>query len=224
MQLNENTLKVLQNFASINPNMLIREQNTLNSLSGGKSILAEATLDQDFPKRFGLYDMGEFLSVISILDDHHLTFNDDHLVVSDGTGLNSCKYYYASEEILTFTEKSITLPDEVAKFNINSTTLNRLRRAASALGHEKMSILPSENGIKLSVVDVTDPTSNSFDLIVPGSSDIDDFKLVANIGNLKMIEGDYEVSISSKMITEWKKDTGDIKYIVALEPSSTYGE
>jgi len=223
MQLNENTLKVLQNFASLNPNFIAREENVFNSISAAKTILGEATVDQTFPRRFGLYDLGEFLSIISILPDHNLEFHDKYVVISDNTGLNSCKYFYASEEILSFTDKTISIPDEVATCSINWATIQKLHRAASALGHDKVDFLPNENGFMLSVVDHNDPTSNSFDVIVPGTCESKDFRFTFQIANFKMMEGDYEVKISSKMISEWKKTTDEIKYTIALDKSSTYG-
>ena len=109
------------------------------------------------------------------------------------------------------------------KFTLDLATLNKVRRAAGALGHEKMTITANDGSIKLSVVDNTDATSNAFDITVPGSYENEDFTFVMNIANLKLIDGDYDVSISSKLISEFKNASTDVVYYIALEKSSTYG-
>jgi hypothetical protein len=42
--------------------------------------------------------------------------------------------------------------------------------------------------------------------------------------NLKIIPGDYNVSISSKGISYFKSVNTDLEYWIALEPTSEYGE
>jgi hypothetical protein len=39
-----------------------------------------------------------------------------------------------------------------------------------------------------------------------------------------MVEGDYQVDISSKLISQFTNESAGIKYWVALEKNSTYGE
>lgn len=39
-----------------------------------------------------------------------------------------------------------------------------------------------------------------------------------------MISDDYQVKISSKLISEFSNSSDNLKYWVALEKSSTYGE
>ena len=42
--------------------------------------------------------------------------------------------------------------------------------------------------------------------------------------NLKIIPGDYTVSISSKGISHFKNKAENLEYWIALEPDSKYGE
>jgi len=75
----------------------------------------------------------------------------------------------------------------------------------------------------LSVIDNNDNTSNAFSIDVDGTFESTNFSFVFNISNLKMIDGDYDVGISSKLISHFvNKETG-IEYWVALEKTSTYG-
>ena len=43
------------------------------------------------------------------------------------------------------------------------------------------------------------------------------------IANLKIIQGDYDVEISSKLITRFAHKEMNVQYLIALEKTSTYG-
>ena len=83
MELKESTLSILKNFASINPNIVIAEGNTLKTITEAKNVLATATVEESFPKTVGIYDLSEFLGVLSLVDVPKLEFNDDFAIVSD---------------------------------------------------------------------------------------------------------------------------------------------
>lgn len=223
MQLNENTMAVLKNFASIQPNIVLSEGNTVKTIAEAKNVMAVATLDQAFTSSVGIYNLDEFLAVLGLVDTPELAFGDEFVTVSDSTGRSSVKYFYSDQSILTSPAKDIPMPEAEVKFTLDLATLNKVRRAAGALGHEKMTITANDGSIKLSVVDNTDATSNAFDITVPGSYETEDFTFVMNIANLKLIDGDYDVSVSSRLISEFKNASTDVVYYIALEKSSTYG-
>lgn len=223
MQLNENTMAVLKNFASIQPNIVLSEGNTVKTIAEAKNVMAVAILDQEFSSTVGIYNLDEFLAVLGLVDTPELKFGEDFVTVSDSTGRSSVKYFYSDQSILTSPAKDIPMPDAEVKFTLDLATLNKVRRAAGALGHEKMTITANDGSIKLSVVDNTDATSNAFEITVPGSYETEDFTFVMNIANLKLIDGDYDVSVSSRLISEFKNASTDVVYYIALEKSSTYG-
>ena len=226
MKLSENTMTVLRNFSTIQPNIIFHENNVVKTMSEAKNIVSVAKLDQNFEKECGIYNLDVFLQVLSLVDSPELTFGDEFVKVSDGSGLSSVKYYYSEPSILTAPPRDIPMPEEQVRFELDRNTLNRIRKAASALGHEKMTITAGSNGLKITVVDNTDYTSNAFEIIVPGSYDEPDgnFSFVMNIANLKLVDADYHVKISSALISEFKvKGDMDITYYIALEKSSKYG-
>lgn len=225
MQVNEKTLNILKNFASIQPNLVVEEGDTIKTMAEARNILASAKLEQSFPCSFGIYDLNEFLSVLSLVDSPTLKFSDEFVTVSDSTGRSRVKYFFADTSILTSPAKTINMPAAEVKFNLDEQTLTRIRRAASALGHDKMTIQPSDGSIILSVIDNNDSTSNSFSIEVPGDCGEETFCFVMNISNLKMISGDYAVSLSSKLLSCFENQSNnDVVYYIALEKSSTYGE
>ena len=82
MQLSETTQAVLKNFATIQPNVVLNEGNTIKTIAEAKNVMAVATLDQSFEKTVGLYNLDEFLSVVGLVDSPDLAFHDDYVTVS----------------------------------------------------------------------------------------------------------------------------------------------
>ena len=224
MQLSDNTLAVLKNFASIQPNIVINEGDTVKTIAEAKNVMAVAKLDQTFEKEFGLYNLDEFLAVLGLVDSPDLNFHDDFVTVQSNSGRSQVKYFYSDTSILTTATKDIPMPEAEVNFTLDEATFKKILRAAGSLGHEKMTITATDGGVLLTVVDNTDSTSNSFEIVVPGNFDTDKFCFVMNIANLKLISGDYEVAVSSRLISNFKNTSADVEYFIALEKSSTYGE
>jgi|TARA_R100000329_G_scaffold149323_2_gene139787 hypothetical protein len=224
MELSEDTLNVLKNFSGINPNMMIRSGNTIKTISEARTVLSRATVSEEFPVDFGIYDMNEFMGVLQLVDTPKLKFEDDYVVVNDSTGRSKVKYFYSSEDTLTTPQKDITMPEANVKFTLDNETLNRLKRAASTLGHSEISISGKDGVLSLSVVDSQNMTSNVFSIDVDGEFESDAvFNFILSTNNLKILPGDYEVSISSKLISQFSHTSLDVKYWIALEKTSTFG-
>lgn len=224
MELSEKTLTVLRNYATINPNVVINEGDEIKTISEAKNVLSSAKLDVQFPKTFGIYDLSEFLSVLSLVNSPRLTFEDNYVLVGDSSGRTRIKYFYSDIDILTVPSKDIVMPECEVSFSLDKETLSRVKRAASVLGHNEMSLTVVDNVLVLSVIDQNDKTSNVFSIDVDGTYKNPNFSFVFNISNLKMVEDDYRVDISSKLISHFVNDESGIQYWVALEKSSTYGE
>ena len=119
-------------------------------------------------------------------------------------------------------KEDITFPEADVSFTLESNTLNRLRSAASTLGHSEVSITPSDGMLTLSVLDEGNATSNTYSIDATIKPD-QDFKFVVKISNLKILPGNYEVNLSSKMISEFKNTDTNVRYFIALEKSSKFG-
>jgi len=224
MELNENTLNVLRNFSDINQNILIKQGSVLKSISEARNVLATANVGDEFPKDFGIYDLNEFIGVLGLVDKPNLNFEDDFVTISDSTGRTKIKYFYSSEDTLTTPTKDITMPGSDVKFKLDSAVLDKIKRAASTLGHTEVSISNSNNIIKISVIDSQNKTSHAFSIDVDGDYAQDSkFNFILNISNLKIIPDDYEVEISSKLISQFSNSKMNLKYWIAMEKSSTFG-
>ena len=224
MELTENTLSILKNFSGINQNILFKQGTVLKTISEARNVLASANVVEEFPKDFGIYDLNEFIGVLGLVDTPNLKFEDDNMIVSDSTGRTKIKYFYSSEDTLTTPSKDITMPASDVKFKLSVDVLNKLKRAASTLGHNEASITGSDGILNLSVIDTSNKTSNTFSIDVDGEFNKDiNFNFILNINNLKIVSDDYDVEISSKLISQFTNSDATVRYWIALEKSSTFG-
>ena len=222
MIISDDTLKVLQNFASVNPNLVLKPGQKVRTISEAKNIMAIADITEDMPMEFGVYDLNEFLSVHGLIENASLSFDDKSMTLSNGD--QKIKYYFAETEILTQPQKVITMPNAEVGVTLTEKVLDQIKKAASVLGHMELS-LSGENGVVTArVLDVKDATANTFDIVVDKDNNCKEtFNFVVNIPNLKLLPGDYFVSISSKLISNWQNTNYPVEYFIALERTSTYG-
>ena len=63
MKLSNETLSVLKNFAGINSGIEFKKGNKLTTISSGKTVLAKATLKDEFPQDFCVYDLNQYFKI-----------------------------------------------------------------------------------------------------------------------------------------------------------------
>ena len=92
---------------------------------------------------------------------------------------------------------------------------------ASVLGVNDLVLSSDGNTIKLEVTDKKNPTSNTFSRIV-GEGNGSTFTMNFKIENLKVLDGNYNVAVSSKGISHFVNSDIELEYFIALEPDSKY--
>ena len=229
MNLSNDTLNVLKNFASINPNIVFQPGQQLKTISESKTIMARADIVEDMPKEFGIYDLNEFLSVFNLIENPVLNFEDKSVLVSTQEGgtqlsnMQKVRYYFSETDILTSPTKDIQMPNAEVGVNLSEDILNQIRKAAAVLGHTELSLVGENGLVTASVVDTKDSTSNSYTIELDKDNACkNDFEFIVSIPNLKLLPGDYFVSISSKLISNWTNSNYPIEYFIALEKNSTF--
>ena len=226
MNISDETLEVLKNFASINPNIVLNPGQQIKTISEAKNIMASAEIVEDFPQEFGVYDLNEFLSVLSLVQPADLSFDDKFVTISStGDNRSKIKYFFSEPEILTTPQKDINMPECEFGISITESVLDQIRKAAAVLGHTEL-VLTGDNGVVIAtVLDDRDSTANTFSMELDGNNECkNEFKFVINIANLKLLPGDYYVSISSKLISNWTNvsRTAPVNYFIALGKTSEF--
>ena len=223
MKLSDHTVDVLKNFATINQNLVIKQGSTLTTMSAMKNIVAKAEVEESFDKEVAIYDLNEFLASISLFSSPVLEFNEGFVTIKEeNTPKNSLKYFYSDPSVVTSPNKTITMPSKEVSFKLNGDNLTKLKRAAGVIGAPDLVLEKKNADVFLTVKDKKNDTANTFSIDVDTVADGSDFKFFFKVENLKLMDGDYEVDISSKNISHLASSNKDVEYWVALEPESSY--
>jgi len=221
MKLSDSTLSLLKNFSTINQSILFKKGNRLRTISVMKNILAEATITEELPKDFGIYDLGQFLNGMGLHQSPQLDFqNDGHVVIKEGKMRS--KYFFADPNvIITPPDKPIELPSEDVSFELSTDQLDKLLKAAGIYQLPDLSVVGGEGVVKVLVRDKKNDTSNDFSIIVGETDAIFSFNF--KVENIKILPGTYDVVVSQKLLSRFTSKNHDLTYYIALEPDSTFG-
>ena len=224
MKISNKPLDVLKNYSEINQSILIKKGKKLKTVSTLKNILAHAEVEEDFPQDFAIYQLNEFIGVLTTMNNPDLTFNDKHVKLSQENGACT-KYFYAEPSVVVAPEKDINMPSEDINFSLSEKQYNDLLKMSSILQLNDILVkgCTKSNKIFLAVTNKKNDTSNDYSLEV-GEGVGEPFKMYFKTENLKMVAGDYDVNISSKGISHFKNKNSSLEYWIALEPDSKYGE
>ena len=225
MKLSSKTVSILKNFSSINSNIVFSEGSTVKTMSNAKNILSSADISETFENGFGIYDLNEFLNVIGMFEDPEFIFNTDMKYVTINQGRQSIKYFFSDTSILTSPSKDIKMPSTDVEFVLSNEDLNSLRKSSAVLGTTDIVVKGTSGSSSLTLLstDIANKTANSYKLDIDSDLEYDnDFELVFNINNFKFVQGDYKVSISSKLISKFENTADQLTYWVALEKSSKF--
>jgi hypothetical protein len=220
MKLSDNTLTILKNFAGINNSILVKEGNRLRTISVAKNILAEADINEEFPREFAIYDLSQFLNGLGLHQDPDLDFSEEsHITIREGK--RRVKYFYADPNvIISPPEKEIQLPSQDVCFQLDSVTLEKLLKAAAVYQLPDLSAVGEAGVIRLVVRDKKNDTSNEYSIVV-GETD-KEFTFNFKVENIKIIPGAYDVVVSQKLLSQFSNSKYNLCYYIALEPDSTF--
>ena len=161
MKLSKDTLDTLKNFATINTNILVREGNTLSTISTGKNIFARAEIKETFPREFAVYDLNSLLSLLTVMEDTDIDFGDESLKVTKGSSV--FEYFYADPNIIVSApDKSIEV-DNFFQFDLTKEDIDMILKAAAITAAPMLSGLGEGTQVGITAVSdkhLTMPTTH----------------------------------------------------------------
>jgi hypothetical protein len=223
MKLSGDTINLLKNFASINQGIFFKQGKTIKTVSPQKNIMAEVTVDEEFPVDFGVYDLNNFLSVISLhKDDPTLNFEDKNVLISGLKGRSKIKYRFCEPTMIVIPpEKNIVMPEPEIKFTLSAEDFDWILRAAAVLSSPHIAIESDGQKVFVSTIDLQNDSAHT-DSIEIADGNGDNYRMIFKTENLKMISGSYEVSLSSKGISHFKNKNKNLQYWITTEAGSKY--
>ena len=220
MKLSVKTIQVLKNFSSINQSIYFTQGNKIRTISPMKTIMAEASVQEMFPRDFGIYDLNQFLGVVSLFEEPDLDFDTHNLIIKDDNKAKS-NYFYADKSMIVIPpEKPLELPDEPIVFSLSDTFVKSILQAANVLQLPEIVVKGDGEKIQVTATNVKNTTANSFSYDVGYTDKV--FDMIFKVENLKLLLGSYDVKISSKGISQFTSMDGNLIYTIVNEASSTY--
>lgn len=221
MKLSNETLNVLKNFSQINQGIQFKKGKKLTTVSSGKTVLAQANLNDEFPQDFCVYDLNQFLS-------NYSNFKDSAEISFDGANIVMGKYpdeymlyrTTAKEMIVTPPEKEITLPSVDCEFVLKSESYDKLIKFSNSNSLPHVAVVSDGEKIEIKTIDAKDDSAHSFSIKL-GEGNGKKYSIVFKAENMKLIPGTYEVKISFKGIGHFKNTKDNIQYWIAFEAKET---
>lgn len=213
MQLSKVTVEILKNMATINPGIVIRPGNQLATMNIMKSVFVSATVPDEFPVEFAIYDLNELLTSIQAFETPDIEFFDDHMVIR-GNG-DEVEYRFSQASVIVSPgEKKIVLPSSDKEFKLSKVHLDRINKFSSIHKLKELKIdcdcitLMNRNG-----------SGNKYKIKVDINCDEGTVPSYMKVENLNFIPVDYDVAISNKKIARFTSASSDypITYFATLE-------
>ena len=223
MKVSDRTTNLLKNYANINQSIEFREGNVLKTVSPLNTILASVEVEEEFPRTFPIYELSRFLGTLGLFNNPELDFTDNGVSITDDKHEATYRYCGSSSMFQTPPDKDITFPDAEVNFELSQEQFKKTINAANTLGLPEIVVEGDGSEIRLLVSDTGNVSSDNFSTKV-GSTD-KTFHMIFKTENFSIIaEGTYNVSLSSKRISHFKREGDSLQYWIALEQNSTFEE
>lgn len=217
MKLSPKTIHILKNFANINPSIVIKPGSTLATISPTKTVLARAPVPDEFERVVSIYSLSRFLSSVSLFDDPDVEFGDT-ITIREGSKQAIVYHYCDPTVVLAPPEKDIKLPSVDVECTVTNREIQSVLKAMSVLGLPELAVVGDGSRLTLEAVDSKNNGADTYSVYV-GETDMT-FKAVFRAENIKVLDGEYKLQISSRGISQF---TGlEATYWIAIEQSSTF--
>jgi len=217
MKFSERTLTILKSFSTINKSILMKQGNTLRTITPEKTLIASATIPDQFPSEACIYDLSRFLSILSLHTSPDVEFHDKYFVITEGK--QRTRYAFADVSMIhAAPEKTIELPSADVVVDVSWNDLQSVLKAAGVLQFNEVAFVGQDGKCYLKAIDSSSAAADDYGVEIGNTAD--EFKIIIKTDNLKLLPQDYRVTLSSKGISEFKGE--DVTYFVAIDTKSTY--
>lgn len=224
MKISNKTISLLQSFAQISSNLLVKPGKKLATRNAVNSIQARAVVDETFPQQFAIYDLNQLLSLISVSEHPDIEFGDKSLVIRSANG-GETEYFYADESLVTVPNENPPQLEDVYTFKLTASDIQTIVKTASIVSATMLSIVSDKGKVTLSINDPKNSTSHSYKKPLGDATSsfnvkmaIDSFKVVADEYNVRVA---HAVAKTGKvMVFFFESTSSDLTYLIAADSTS----
>lgn len=221
MKFSNETLLILKNFASVNQSIMFKPGDTISTFSNMKNIFAKATIKEQIPNQFAIYDLNSLLAMLSIVENQEVEFGDKSLKITSDKG--NFEYFYSNPDIVKAAPDGEIEHQDVYKFKMAAEDIQLIMKAAAITSAPTISVTNKNQTVTLSVKDRKNDSSNNFRKTL--GTAFDEFDIFISVENLKVIPDAYEVTVAKTSngkakFLHFKHESKQLQYWIAAEPGS----
>ena len=224
MQISNQTIQILKNFAMINPSIAFEPGAMIQTIATSKSIMAKAKITEQLTTTGGIYDLSRFLGVVSLFEKPEFDFTETQVVVRGGR--SSVNYTFADPSMIVTPpkDKQITIDNPDVDIDISGTKIQAVLKAAAVLQLPEVSIMSDGAQVYLQALDSKNPSTDDYKEEIMDWDKDTTFNFIFKTENFKMMQFDYNVKLTSKGIAQFTSTSSDMEliYWVAVEANSTH--
>lgn len=223
MKLTKETIATLTKHNKINQSIKI-VPNTKQLKSKNKTIMAYSTIDQEFPEMLGIYDLQEFISVVSLFEEPELDMSNPEYVIVKSNG-QKLRYMNSPENLLgdSYIEKDLKLENETLSVNVTKEQISQVMKAANVMKMEYIGFTSKDGEIVFRAFQKTQgdgKESNEYAISL-GETD-QEFDLYYKTESLiNILDSDCEITFDQRKAGVISRIVcGNFTYYVVLERGS----
>ncbi len=216
MKLSNQTINILKNFAIINQNIFIEKgDSVVKTISASKSFYSEATIKEVMPNDVAIFNLNQFLKTLSMFENPEIEFEDKFLNIKEENGNTKYKYMLSDKACLHIPPGRIEKFDCDFEFEISEEDINKLLQVSRVSELPHMLLDFDGENVRIDVMISGNQTSNVYSMELQGEGS-KPCKAMLKIDNLKLMNGDYRVGVTSSK-SRWEYLGGmDLFYVLAM--------
>jgi len=229
IKLSKETVDTLKKMYEVNQGVkFVKEEKTLKVKSTDNSLLVHASIDEEWPRDFYVYDLREFLSVVGIIENPTLDFTNDKFVqIKSSDGKQKLRYIEADPQFVTsYVDKVPKLPSTEIEVLVTEQQFQSVMKAAQTMRLDFVGFVCDGETISLSAFNKNngdESTTNNFSIeLMEGDVEFEMFYKLDNQNIAVLLgEGDLDFKVSAKKISNVKTVSGK-EFWIALNANSKY--
>lgn len=225
--------KILKNFADIHTGMIIYPDKFMVVNGLDKSIVGIYYFENPYDyEPYGVYDLKEFLSGVNLYNSE-LEIHDKYINISNSKQGISTKYRNTSLDMLPEAKdlsEAFNKLDSELEFVLTAEKYAIMKKVIQVFNAEKIYFRTVDSStIRVVVASSLDANNkqpelqeNATEIIITGDNVIkselpEDTVLYIKVDEFKLMDGDYDVKISSAKASKWKhKQIKSLQYFIGV--------
>jgi hypothetical protein len=211
-KLSDGTLRLMKNFADINPGQVFTPGKVLQVLEPQRRILGKASIEDDFPDEFAISDVGRFLGVLGLHDKEVILDLEPGIVKIQSKSGKVTRYRLTDKANVVHPDKPFNFPGADAMLILTTENVENILADSASLGLPHIVF----TGDTVILLDAKDDSRDTHTIPLQASSNTA-FRATFKVETLgKLMRGtEYKMELSAKKVAHFSGK--NIDYFMAIE-------